>query len=261
VLRDIIASGVAPVITLDEVFRQSQASAIVLGAHAINAGRAPRFPPGDAGDLFFVDREDPDRALETVLELATRRIPRRFGLDSRRDVQVLAPMQRGSLGVANLNRRLQEILTPSGPGIARSGAELRTGDRVMQTRNDYDRGVFNGDVGLVERVDPVARELSVRFDERLVQYDWTDLDDLSLAWACSIHKSQGSEYPGVVVVLHTQHYVLLQRTLLYTAVTRARRVAVIVGSRRALGIAIRNAATRERCTLLAARLREQAATR
>jgi exodeoxyribonuclease V alpha subunit len=259
VLGDLIASGVVPVVRLDEIFRQARASAIVVGAHEVNAGRVPAFSADEAGDFFFVERPDPERAVDTILDLVANRIPRRFGLDPRRDVQVLVPMQRGVLGVGSLNRRLQELLTPPGSSLERGSIAFRAGDRVMQTRNDYDRDVFNGDLGEVVRVDPAARTLAVRFDAGESDYDATDLDDLALAWASTIHKAQGGEFPGVVVALHTQHYVLLQRTLLYTAVTRARRVAVIVGSRQALGMAVRNAAAADRrCTLLAERLRSSA---
>jgi exodeoxyribonuclease V alpha subunit len=256
VLADLIASGVAPVVRLDEIFRQAKASAIVVGAHAVNAGRIPPFSADDTGDFFFVERDDPVRAAETVVELVVNRIPRKFGLDPRRDIQVLAPMLRGELGVGNLNRLLQMALTPAGPSVERGSVAFRAGDRVMQVRNDYDRDVFNGDLGEVVRVDARERTLAVRFDNGTGQYDATDLDDLALAWASTIHKAQGGEFPGVVVVLHTQHYVLLRRTLLYTAITRARRVAVIVGSRQALGMAVHDAASADRrCTLLAERLR------
>jgi exodeoxyribonuclease V alpha subunit len=231
----------------------------VVGAHEVNAGRVPSFSEHEAGDFFFVERAEPERAVDTILDLVSTRIPRRFGLEARRDVQVLAPMQRGVLGVGNLNRRLQELLTPVGPSVERGSVAFRAGDRVMQVRNDYERDVFNGDLGEVVRTDPAARTVSVRFDAGETDYDATDLDDLALAWASTIHKSQGGEFPGVVVALHTQHFVLLQRTLLYTAITRARRVAVIVGSRQALGMAVRNAAaTGRRCTLLAERLKRTA---
>jgi exodeoxyribonuclease V alpha subunit len=259
VLGDLIASGVVPVIRLDEIFRQARSSAIVVGAHEVNAGRVPAFSADEAGDFFFVERGEPERAVETILDLVVDRIPRKFGLDPRRDVQVLVPMQRGTLGVGNLNRRLQELLTPAGPSVERGNVAFRAGDRVMQVRNDYDRDVFNGDLGTVVRADPSARTVAVRFDAGETEYDATDLDDLALAWASTIHKSQGGEFPGVVVALHTQHYVLLQRTLLYTAITRARRVAVIVGTRQALGMAVRNAAAADRrCTQLAERLRASA---
>jgi exodeoxyribonuclease V alpha subunit len=256
VLADLIDSGAVPVVRLDEIFRQARTSAIVVGAHAINAGRLPPFSADDTGDFFFVERDDPARAADTVLELVTNRIPRKFGLDPRREVQVLAPMIRGELGVANLNRLVQYALTPAGPSLERGSVAFRAGDRVMQVRNDYDRDVFNGDLGEVTRVDTRERTLSVRFDAGTEDYDAADLDDLALAWASTIHKSQGGEFPGVIVVLHTQHYVLLRRTLLYTAVTRARRVAVIVGSRQALGMAVRDAASADRrCTLLGDLLR------
>ena len=209
----------------------------------------------DEGDFFFIERDDPDAVVSTVRDLVTARIPRRFGLDPRQDIQVLTPMRKGVLGTANLNKELQALVNPGGPSVGRGGMELRAGDRVIQMRNNYAQGVFNGDVGAVTGIDESARTVTVSYDERSVLYEAADLDQLSLAYACSIHKSQGSEFPAVVIVLHTQHYVLLKRALLYTAVTRARKLAVIVGSRRALAIAVKNVGTVERCTRLAERLR------
>jgi exodeoxyribonuclease V alpha subunit len=255
VLADLISSAVVPVTRLTEIFRQAEESSIVVNAHRINAGHMPQPAATDEGDFFFIERDDPDAVVSVVRDLVATRIPRRFGLDPRQDIQVLTPMRKGVLGSTNLNKELQALLNPGGPSLSRGGIELRAGDRVIQMRNNYAQGVFNGDVGAVTEVNESARTATVSYDERSVQYESAELDQLSLAYACSIHKSQGSEFPAVVIVLHTQHYVLLKRTLLYTAVTRARKLAVIVGSRRALALAVKNVGTMERCTRLAARLR------
>ena len=249
-----------------------------MNAHRINAGLMPESSPSETGDFFVIEREEPEAILATVRELVTRRIPQAFGLDPREDVQVLTPMQKGALGVGRLNAELQALLNPApqahfspapqahfspapqahsfprGSSVTRAGMTLRAGDRVMQMRNDYERGVFNGDIGRIVSVHEEERSVAVQFDERTVSYDWADLDEISLAYACSIHKSQGSEFPAVVVVLHTQHFVLLRRNLLYTAVTRGRRLTVIVGSRRAIAIAVKSVGTGERSTRLARRL-------
>ena len=196
--------------------------------------------------------------MEAIRELLAVRIPRRFGMDPRKDVQVLTPMRKGLLGTGSMNRELQALLNPNGEAIVRGTSELRAGDRVMQTSNNYDLGVFNGDIGTVEKVYPEQKAVSVLFDERNVRYEWSGMDELEPAYACSIHKSQGNEFPGVVIALHTQHYLLLKRNLLYTAVTRGRRLAVIVGSRKALAIAVKNTGSARRCTRLAVRLRASA---
>lgn len=255
VLADLISSAVIPVIRLTEIFRQAGESSIVVNAHRINAGLMPQPASTDGGDFFFIERQEPEAVMSAVRELVTTRIPRRFGLDPRQDIQVLTPMRKGALGTASLNKELQALLNPGGPSLGRGPVELRAGDRVIQMRNNYAQGVFNGDIGTVAEVDEASRTAVVSYEERTVRYESADLDQLSLAYACSIHKSQGSEFPAVVIVLHTQHYVLLKRALLYTAVTRARKLAVIVGSRRALAMAVKNVGTMERCTRLAARLR------
>jgi exodeoxyribonuclease V alpha subunit len=260
VLADLVASAAVPVVRLTEVFRQAGESRIVASAHRINAGLMPEATAGETGDFFVIEREDPERILDTVRELVTRRIPQAFGMDPREDVQVLTPMQKGALGAVRLNAELQGLLNPRGPSLSRGGTVLRAGDRVMQTANDYERGVWNGDVGRIAGVDEQGQALTVSFDDRTVSYDWQDLDGITLAYACSIHKSQGSEFPAVVVVLHTQHYVLLKRNLLYTAVTRGRRLTVVVGSRKALAIAVKSAGTGERTTRLAALLAAGAPT-
>jgi exodeoxyribonuclease V alpha subunit len=280
VLADLIASGVLPVVRLTEIFRQAGTSDIVVNAHRINAGLMPgRGSPDDSEqmtrntgsdqmtrstasrDFFFIEREDPPSILSTVRELVTVRIPRRFSLDPREDIQVLTPMRKGILGTGNLNRELQGLLNPSGASLERGGASFRAGDRVMQLRNNYDQGVFNGDIGVVAEVDETARTVIARFDDREVRYEWADLDQLGLSYACSIHKSQGSEFPAVIVVLHTQHFVLLKRNLLYTAVTRGRKLAVLVGNRRALAMAVKSTGAGDRRTLLASRLEAAAGER
>ncbi len=255
VLADLIRSGAVDVVRLTEIFRQARQSSIVLNAHRINHGEVPDWKGGEGSDFFFIERNEPEAVVETVLELVGQRIPSRFGLDPMADVQVLTPMNRGLLGVANLNAALRELLNPKGKEVVRGNRLLRLGDKVMQTRNNYELEVFNGDLGRITAIDAEEHEVRVSFDGRLVTYAFADLDELAPAYACSIHKSQGSEYPAVVLPIHTQHYVMLERNLVYTALTRARKLAVLVGQKRALAIAVGNARTRRRFTLLAERLR------
>ncbi len=257
VLRDVIASEVAPTVRLTHVFRQGSASLIVENAHLINSGRPPRTSRDPSADFFVIERREPEAARDTVLELVRERIPRRFGLDSLRDVQVLTPMHRGEAGAAALNDALQAALNPRGPSLVRGARTFRVGDKVMQLRNDYDKDVWNGDVGFVSSVDEGEGELSVRFDDgRERPYSAGDLDDLTLAYACTIHKSQGSEYPAVVVVMLSSHFVMLSRNLLYTAVTRGKRLVVLVSDVRAVSLALERARRGERRSRLADRLRE-----
>ena len=264
-LRDVIASGVVATARLVDVFRQAASSKIVAGAHAILHGELPE--PSEpsrakapAGELFVIERGEPDEAARTIVEVVERRLPRAFGLDPRRDVQVLVPMVRGAVGTRALNLELQARLNPDGLAFVRGGTSYRVGDRVMQTRNDYEREVFNGDVGEVASVRAEEAEgpaVEVRLEDgRLVAYDDDELDELVLAYACTVHKSQGSEYPAVVIGLVNQHYMMLARKLLYTAVTRGRKLVVIVASRWALREAVRDARGEERRTTLARRLRE-----
>jgi len=266
VLRDVIASGRVPTVRLTEIFRQAAASLIVTNAHRIHDGVEPELgaPPAqgqgaDRRDFFFIEDDDPAHAAETIRDLVTTRLPRRYGLFPR-DIQVLTPMHRGELGATALNRILQDAITPGQPELRSGGRVFRVGDRVMQVRNNYDRDVFNGDVGEVMRVAGGAGETSdeqqavVRFDEREVSYTADDLDELTLAYAATVHKSQGSEYPVVIAPVHTQHYVMLQRSLLYTAVTRGKKLVVLIGSRKALRIAVANAEVAARCSRLADRL-------
>jgi exodeoxyribonuclease V alpha subunit len=257
VLRDVLASGVVPSVRLTTIFRQAGGSLIVEAAHRIREGAPPPSSPEPSGDFFVVPRRDPDAARETIVELVTKRIPARFGLDPLRDIQVLTPMHKGAVGVEALNEALQTALNP-GPGaeVARGARRFRMGDKVMQLKNDYDRDVYNGDVGLIRAVDTADRELTVRVDERDVAYDDDSLDALSLAYAVSIHKSQGSEYPAVVIPWLRQHYVMLARNLLYTAVTRGKRLVVLVADPTAIDVALREDRRNDRRTSLADRLRE-----
>jgi len=265
VLRDVIESGAVPTVRLTEIFRQAASSLIVTNAHRIHDGELPELgapPATDAGpaddkrDFFFLEEDDPVKAAALVRDLVTTRLPRRYAL-APHEIQVLAPMHRGELGAGNLNQLLQEALTTGAPGIQRGARQYRVGDKVMQVRNDYDKEVWNGDIGVVVRAESQdgAGLVTVRYEDREVEYDSDELDELALAYAATVHKSQGSEYAAVVVPVHTQHFVMLQRNLLYTAVTRGKRLVVLVGSRKALGIAVRNADVALRCSGLAHRLR------
>ena len=269
-LRDAIDSGVVPCVRLVKIFRQAEKSLIVQNAHRINAGEPPVVPEaGDtSSDFFVVEKRDAEEARRVIIELVTNRIPRRFGLDPVRDIQVLTPMNRGPAGTLLLNEELQAALNPTGPSITRGKTRFRVGDKVMQLRNDYDRNVWNGDVGIVASVDEEEETLVVRFADgasssevREVPYDGSSLDELALAYASTIHKSQGSEYPAVVIPFLTTHFVMLSKNLLYTAVTRGKRLVVLVADPRALRIALspkdggEASADRGRATKLAARVR------
>ena len=255
-LRDVIESGAVPTVRLEQIFRQAHESRIVVNAHRIHEGEMPGSAGADEpdADFFVIPRKDPEQAAEVVRELVTRRIPRRFGLDAVDDVQVLSPMHRGAAGTVALNAMLQQALNPAGAALVSRGQTLREGDKVMQTRNDYEREVFNGDIGRIVSVDAEARRLVVRFDERHIVCEDSHLEALLLAYATSIHKSQGSEYPAVVIPLLTAHFVMLSRNLLYTAVTRARRLCVLVADPRALRLALAETRKEERMTRLSARL-------
>jgi exodeoxyribonuclease V alpha subunit len=258
VLRDVIASGVAPTVRLTHVFRQAAASLIVENAHHINAGKPPRVTRDPNSDFFVIERRDALAARETVLELVRDRIPNRFGLDPVRDVQVLTPMHRGDAGAMALNESLQNALNPHGDTLTRGNRTYRVGDKVMQLRNDYDKDVWNGDLGFVTSVDKADEEITVRFDDGKERtYALGELDDLTLAYACTIHKSQGSEYPAVVVVMLSSHFVMLSRNLLYTAVTRGKRLVVLVTDSRALALSLKQARKGERRSRLRERLRKE----
>jgi exodeoxyribonuclease V alpha subunit len=261
VLRELIGSGMVKVVTLTEIFRQAQQSLIVVNAHRVNQGLPPLGIKGQEEvttqpDFFFFERDEPEAILGTLKELVARRIPTGFGINALADIQVLTPMHRGLLGSLSLNTELQSLLNPEGESLVRGSRMYRVGDKVMQIRNNYDLEVFNGDIGQVTGINVVDREVQVRFDDRVVTYDAADLDELVLGYACSIHKSQGSEYPVVVIPLHTQHYAMLQRNLLYTGITRGRKLVVIVGSRKAIAIAVKNNRVDARYTRLAERLKE-----
>jgi exodeoxyribonuclease V alpha subunit len=259
VLRDVIDSGRVPVARLTEVFRQAEGSGIVENAYRILAGELPIGSKEPTGDFFVVAADDPERARDMVVKLCRERIPSAFGLHPLRDVQVLSPMHRGAAGTEGLNRALQEALNPAGAAVeigGASGRSLRVGDKVMQVRNDYERDVFNGDVGVIataRRDDDDEPIVEVDFDGRRVRYEADALGELELAYAVTVHKSQGSEYPAVVIPLLMQHYMLLQRNLLYTAVTRGKRLVVLVGAERAIRRAVGEAEAAGRHTGLRAR--------
>jgi exodeoxyribonuclease V alpha subunit len=244
VLADIIRSNVVPVVRLTEIFRQSAFSRITANAHSMRAGQMPQLQEtAKESDFFFIERDEPASIQSTILELVEVRIPKKLRLDPILDVQVLSPMNRGSLGARELNMLLQERLNPcreGEPTVERFGWQFRLRDKVIQTENDYEKEVFNGDIGQIVKIQPEERELAIRFDDREVPYDFGELDEVSLAYAITIHKSQGSEFPAVVIPLALQHYVLLQRNLVYTAITRGRQLVVLVGQKRALASAVRN---------------------
>ena len=271
VLRDLIDSDCFPVVRLTRIFRQAQTSRIITNAHRINEGRMPDISNGKNSDFFFTDMErladrmgdqqgrqvEPaEAALRTIVDLVRVRLPRYYRVPPS-EIQVLTPMQKGVIGASNLNQELQKALNPApaaGPGLHRGGTVFRARDKVMQIRNNYDKEVFNGDIGVVLSVDPEERKLAVSFDDRTVEYDVSELDELVLAYAVTIHKSQGSEYPVVVIPLLMNHYVMLQRNLLYTGITRAKRALVLAGTRKALSYAVRNVTVLDRNTMLSARL-------
>ena len=257
VLRDLIDSGCVRVARLTQIFRQAGSSHIVLAAHAINAGEEPKSAPDAGGDFFFIDVDSPETVLDRIITMVRDRIPARFGFDPFRDIQILSPMNKSELGVNNLNLRLQEVLNPPEPRkaqVERFGRTFRIGDKILQLQNNYQKEVYNGDIGRVTGIDLTDQLLMADFDGRQVPYDFGELDELTHAYATSIHKSQGSEYPAVVIPLHTQHFVMLQRNLLYTGVTRGKKLVVLVGSRKALWIATQKHETAFRFSLLKIRL-------
>ena len=255
-LKDVIESGRIPVVRLTRIFRQAQGSRIIMNAHRINKGEAIDMRGGKESDFFFASKESNEEVVETLVKYCTQNLPRYYHVDAFRDIQVLTPMQRGTCGAANLNQVLQEAMNPTRIFLHRGGTQYRLRDKVMQIRNDYDKEVFNGDIGTVTKVDMEERELTVDFDGRDVVYDVTELDELVLAYAVTIHKAQGSEYPIVVMPFTMSHFVMLQRNLLYTGVTRAKKILVLIGEKKAVYYAIKNEKTTERNTKLAERLRE-----
>ena len=252
VLADIIASGAARVVRLTEVFRQAAESRIIVNAHKINRGEMPQLPPAEAeSDFYFVEAAEPEDGARKLLQVVRQRIPERFGLDPVRDVQVLCPMNRGALGARSLNVELQKLLNPArDPSVERFGYTYSVGDKVMQVENDYDKDVYNGDLGFVASIDLDLREMVIDFDGRPVVFGFDELDRVVLAYATTIHKAQGSEYPAVVVPITTEHYLMLQRNLVYTGVTRGKKLVVLVGQRRALAIAVKGKQTRRRWSRL-----------
>lgn len=254
VLKDVMASGCIPVVRLSRIFRQAQGSRIILNAHRINKGEAIDMRGGKDSDFFFASEETNEGIVERLVKYCTENLPRYYHADPLRDIQVLTPMQRGTVGAANLNQVLQEAMNPQGPALRRGGVCYRVRDKVMQIRNDYDKEVFNGDIGTIRRVDLEDREVTVDFDGREVAYDVTELDELALAYATTIHKAQGSEYPIVVMPFSMSHFVMLQRNLLYTGVTRAKKIMVLIGEKKAVFYAVRNGRMAERNTRLAERI-------
>jgi len=261
VLRDVIASDALPVVRLSTVFRQASESRIITNAHRINAGEIPSLQNERDGDFFFLSAAEPGAAADAVIDLVSRRLPESYDADRLRDIQVLAPMYRGDTGANALNERLQEVLNADGEALTRGQNQFRVGDKVIVTRNNYAKNVFNGDIGRITGIDVdvgrVMLDLGGADGEiTTVTYDADELDELTLAYAISVHRSQGSEFPIVVMPITTQHYMMLQRNVVYTAVTRAKRLMVLVGAKRALALAVKNAAVSERYTWLAERLRE-----
>ncbi len=255
VLNDIISSRRFPVVMLDTIFRQAQKSLIVVNAHRINQGKFPVIDnKREKSNFYFIKKESPEDVTATILDLVQRRIPDRFGFDPLDDIQVLTPMHRGIAGASNLNVELQQILNPHPVRLTRGAWEFRVGDKVMQIRNNYDKNAFNGDIGRIINIDLQDQKVMVRFDGTDTEYDITELDEIVLAYAVSVHKSQGSEYPAVIIPVITQHYILLQRNLVYTAVTRGKKLVVLVGTSRALAIAINTAKANDRYTRLSYRL-------
>ena len=259
VLNDMIACGSIAVVELNEIFRQAKSSRIVVNAHKINEGKLPAFGQAELfdpnNDFYFIEQDDATKVLEIILQLVKQRIPQRFGFDALDDIQVLTPMHKGVVGAANLNDQLQLALNPGNAGIIRGDRTFRVNDKVMQIRNNYDKAVFNGDIGRITAIEPEERQVTVSFDNRPIVYDFSELDEMVLAYAVSVHKSQGSEYPVIILPILTQHYILLQRNLIYTAVTRGRSLVVMVGSRKALAIGVNNNQTQHRFTRLRYRLR------
>jgi exodeoxyribonuclease V alpha subunit len=263
VLGDAIASEVVPCAVLTHIFRQARESHIVLNAHRINQGQFPIRPEARApeADFWWIEKDDLAEIRALIVQLVCERIPEIYGLDPMRDVQVLTPMHKGDVGTRALNETLQDRLNPRGRELVRGRLRLRAGDRVLQLRNNYEKDVFNGDLGWVASIDEAGQEIEVDFEGRRVPYEFGDLDELTLAYAVSVHKAQGSEYPAVIMPVVTQHYMLLQRNLLYTGLTRARQLAMIIGSQKALGIGLRNIRSEKRNTHLRYRLQGLANSR
>jgi exodeoxyribonuclease V alpha subunit len=256
VLKDIIDSAAVPVVELNEIFRQAKESLIIVNAHKINSGKLPSLKTSreKLQDFYFIEKENPEDALKLILELVGERIPKRFGFDPVDDIQVLTPMHKGVIGTENLNKELQNVLNPREDGINRVNKNFRINDKVMQVKNNYNKEVFNGDIGRITKIDLENQEITISFDGMFVEYDISDLDEVVLSYAVSVHKSQGSEFTAVIMPVLTQHYMLLQRNLIYTGVTRGKRLVVIVGTKKALAIGVKNDKTQKRYTYLRYRL-------
>lgn len=253
VLRDIIASEVVPVVRLTKIFRQAQSSKIIMNAHAINEGKPPDIRTDKDSDFFFIEDNNAEHTAKQIVDLVRWRLPGKYKVPPT-SIQVLSPMKKGPLGTIALNEMLQHALNPCGISLTRNGTEYRLHDKVMQIKNNYDKGVFNGDIGYIDSVNTEDDKLSIQYDSGLVEYDLTDLDEVVLAYATTVHKSQGSEFPIVVMPVSMEHYIMLQRNLVYTGITRAKELLVIVGTKRALGYAIQNVVITKRNSRLQARL-------
>jgi len=260
VLHDLITSGLIPVVTLTQVFRQAQESSIITNAHRINQGEYPRLElisKTPRSDCLWFNVEEPEQGVQAIRDIMTHLIPQQ-GFDPTREVQVLCPMSRGDVGTRMLNQVLQQLINPPAVNkaeIVRGGMTLRVGDRILQQKNDYNREVFNGDLGVITAIDPEEQEVTARFTEREVTYDYADLNEITLAFATTIHKAQGSEYPVVILPVFMQHYMMLSRNLIYTGLTRARKLAIVVGSQKAIGLSVKQVKDQQRYTLLAHRLK------
>lgn len=256
ILQDIIASEVIPTIKLERIFRQARGSKIITNAHKINKGEKPDLSGGTNSNFFFISEENADKVIDTIVKLCTKRLPNYYKVDPIKDIQVLTPMQRTETGAANLNTILQSALNKNTLSLKKGAIEYRLHDKVMQVRNNYDKEVFNGDVGFVSAINVEDQTLRVNFDDKEVEYEQLELDELVLAYATTIHKAQGSEYPIVIIPITFSHYVMLQRNLLYTGITRAKNVVVLVGNKSAIYEAVRNNKVKDRNTLLSKRLKE-----
>lgn len=248
VLNDMIHSRCIPVFMLTEIFRQAAGSRIITNAHRINQGLFPDVRNLSDSDFYFIEAEEPEQVLNQIVTLVSQRLPKKYGFHPLHDIQVLAPMKKGVIGIQNLNAVLQEVLNPKESSLFRGGHKFQVGDKVIQLKNDYKREIFNGDIGEISEIDPAEQQVIVRIDERDVIYDYSDLDELSLAYAMSVHKSQGNECPCIVMPIHTSHYMLLHKNLLYTAVTRGKKMVILVGSSKALFLAIKNDEVKQRYT-------------
>ncbi|MDY6863803.1 MAG: ATP-dependent RecD-like DNA helicase [Thermodesulfobacteriota bacterium] len=258
VLKDIIDSQVADVVILNEIFRQARKSRIITNAHRINKGEFPETKNDSEEqlkDFYFIEKREPEEVLKSIKYLVSTGIPKTFGFRAKDDIQVLSPMHKGIIGVNNLNCELQNLLNPYGKEFFRNGRKFKVNDKVMQIENNYEKDIFNGDIGIITKIDEDRQEIRIRFEERELQYDYSEIDEVILAYAISIHKAQGSEYPAVIVPVHLQHYIMLQKNLLYTAITRGKKLVVLIGTKKAIAVAIKNNKVKERYTKLDERLK------